>query len=307
MAKPGHYGRGANSAPKAVLPTRPGPSRPGSLLVGSPQRHINLSSQGKLQQLLEQGSVEHLMNGVDVAKALLGKINPVLGSLGTDPELLKLIEAVSTLQAKPLACGPVIGVVGMSGSGKSTLINALLDEENLVPTSSFEACTAVITKFLHNDCDDPDKKYRAEVDFLSTADWKMDLDTLGDDVRVSELNESLSEELLARVHAVYPHVDERSFVDNPEFASELLALPQVREVLGSTVHLSARTAESLSEKLQPYVAATQGSSTMDMKPELWPLVKVVRIFAKAAVLRTGLILVDLVSTPKNSLFSGLSF
>jgi hypothetical protein len=246
------------------------------------------------------------MKGVESAKALLGKINPVLGSLGTDPELLKLIEAVTVLEAKPLACGPVIGVVGMSGSGKSTLINALLGEENLVPTSSFEACTAVITKFLHNDCDDSDKKYRAEIDFLSKPDWKMDLDTFGGDIRVSELNETPSDELLARVQAVYPHINESSFVGHPELSSELLALPHVREVLGSTVHLSARTAKSLSEKLQPYIAATQGSSPTEMEPELWPLVKVVRIFTKAAVLRTGLILVDLVSTPDSPLLSNPS-
>ena len=40
----------------------------------------------------------------------------------------------------------MIGVVGQTGSGKSALLNAILDEEQLVPSNCMCACTAVVTK-----------------------------------------------------------------------------------------------------------------------------------------------------------------
>ncbi|KAK2738178.1 hypothetical protein FQN57_007153 [Myotisia sp. PD_48] len=49
----------------------------------------------------------------------------------------------------------MIGVVGSTGAGKSSVINAIMEEECLVPTSSMKACTAAITEISY--ADGPDK------------------------------------------------------------------------------------------------------------------------------------------------------
>ncbi|KAL1961295.1 hypothetical protein VTO42DRAFT_23 [Malbranchea cinnamomea] len=102
----------------------------------------------------------------------------------------------------------IIGVLGSTGAGKSSLINALLDEERLVPTSSMRACTSVITEISYNH--DDDYHYKAEVEFLSKDEWENEFRLLYDDT-VDE--ESLSNEdehgttpdpiAFAKIEAVY--------------------------------------------------------------------------------------------------------
>lgn len=69
----------------------------------------------------------------------------------------------------------VIGVVGTTGAGKSSLINALLDEEHIVPTSSMKACTAVVTEITYNQ---QASKYRAEIEFIDHESWRNELTLL---------------------------------------------------------------------------------------------------------------------------------
>lgn len=40
---------------------------------------------------------------------------------------------------------------------------------------SMRACTAVVTEISWNSSDDPNKKYRAEIEFIKESDWKKDL------------------------------------------------------------------------------------------------------------------------------------
>ena len=69
----------------------------------------------------------------------------------------------------------VIGVVGNTGAGKSSVINAMLDEERLVPTNCMRACTAVVTELSYNHGQKP---YRAEIEFITAQDWRKELETL---------------------------------------------------------------------------------------------------------------------------------
>lgn len=106
-----------------------------------------------------------------------------------------LIMFAETLQAQVVDTPTIIGVVGNTGAGKSSIINiinAMLDEERLVPTnwyvscsveelkclqiSSMRACTAVVTEMSWNSIDDPNKKYRAEIEFIQESDWEKDLE-----------------------------------------------------------------------------------------------------------------------------------
>lgn len=59
-----------------------------------------------------------------------------------------------------------IGVFGETGAGKSSLINAIIDEENLLPSSDecTSACTSVIIKVEAS----VDDKYQALIEFLKT-------------------------------------------------------------------------------------------------------------------------------------------
>ena len=76
----------------------------------------------------------------------------------------------------------VIGVVGNTGAGKSSVINAMLDEERLVPTNCMRACTAVVTELSYNKSNDPLAKYRAEIEFIQPADWEKELRTSLSDI-----------------------------------------------------------------------------------------------------------------------------
>jgi predicted GTPase len=69
----------------------------------------------------------------------------------------------------------VVGVVGNTEAGKSSVINAMLDEERLVPTNCMRACTAVVTEISWNKSTDPYSKYRAEIEFITKADWEKEL------------------------------------------------------------------------------------------------------------------------------------
>lgn len=58
------------------------------------------------------------------------------------------------------------------------------------------ACTAVVTEMSWNSSDDPNKKYRAEIEFIREVDWEKDLklslnDLLNDSGKVNEASLSL--------------------------------------------------------------------------------------------------------------------
>lgn len=57
-----------------------------------------------------------------------------------------------------------IALVGNTGAGKSCLLNALLDEEAMLPTSAMRACTAVVVEISRAA---EGSLYEAEVEFLS--------------------------------------------------------------------------------------------------------------------------------------------
>lgn len=69
----------------------------------------------------------------------------------------------------------VIGVVGATGAGKSSVINAMLDEERLLPTNCMRACTAVVTEISYNI---KNELYRAEIEFISQDEWRKELAVL---------------------------------------------------------------------------------------------------------------------------------
>ena len=101
-------------------------------------------------------------------------------------------------------------MVGYTGAGKSSVINAMLDEERLVPTNCMRACTAVVTEISYNFLDD--QPYRAQIEFIDASDWERELKVMFQDLL--DANGNVSRECsnedteagiaYAKIKAVYP-------------------------------------------------------------------------------------------------------
>ncbi|KAK0668719.1 nuclear GTPase SLIP-GC [Cercophora samala] len=257
------------------------------------------AAQGYLKRLINESAPERLEAGVavgvkqlEILKAPLLEVLPV----GTTqaPQWIKSIEELERL-AKPTRT--IVGVVGNTGAGKSSVISAVLDEERLLPTNCMRACTASPTEISYNYSDDPLELYRAEVDFITADDWLRDLRALFSDLldgngevsRESSNQDSDAGIAYAKIKAVYPQKTKESMaLSSPE---DMVKEPAIARVLGTTKKLRATTSAALYRLLQEYVDSREKNS--EKKIEYWPLIKVVRIYTKAAALSTGACLVDL--------------
>lgn len=197
----------------------------------------------------------------------------------------------------------VIGVVGNTGAGKSSVINAMLDEERLVPTNCMRACTAVVTEISFNHEEEP---YRAHVEFVSQAEWEKELRIIFEDLldgngQVSR--ECANEDTDAgiawqKIKAVYPG---KTKEDIAKSSTETL-LREVSHVLGTTRDVKETDSLRFYKKLQRFVDSQEKATGLKDKEnkrkerkemEFWPLIRVVRIYVKSPALATGAVIVDL--------------
>lgn len=110
-----------------------------------PTSFMNLT---QLQELILGKSPSKLEGGIQTGFRILSNIKKVFALAKTVPEITKWVKSCDKLQAQAAPQPSVVGVVGSTGAGKSSVINAILDEECLVPTNCMRACTAVITEIL---------------------------------------------------------------------------------------------------------------------------------------------------------------
>ena len=202
----------------------------------------------------------------------------------------------------------VVGVVGATGAGKSSVINAMLDEERLVPTNCMRACTAVVTEISYNQ--DKDSPYYAEIEFIKAADWEKEVGVLFQDLLNSggevakECNNEDSEAGIAyaKLKAVYPKLTKE---DLAHTSVEHLMAHENIVCLGSLQIIRSQDSLAFYKKLQAYVDSKEKTSQekaskektgKDKQPqqmEFWPLIRVVRLYVKAPALSTGAVIVDL--------------
>lgn len=187
---------------------------------------------------------------------------------------------------------------GLSGAGKSSVINALLGEENVVPTSCMRACTSVPTELAWNKYDDPARAYRAAIEFVDEADFRKELELLLEEMRAdpSSVKAGADTEAavtFAKVCALYPTLTKDVLAKVS--VDQLLSAPHVKFHLGRVTYIKSSTPKMFYRSLQRYVDTKEkDTDTRAENPlEWWPLIKCVKIYLRAEALSTGAILVDL--------------
>ncbi|KAK1633473.1 hypothetical protein BDP81DRAFT_463227 [Colletotrichum phormii] len=188
----------------------------------------------------------------------------------------------------------VIGVLGNTGDGKSSTINALLDEENLLPTNCMRGCTAVATEVSYNHDEDQENPYRAEIEFISQDEWSREVNILLMDLHVEDAAEkddldpeSDAAKAQSKIEAVYPSMTPQDLASST--SAQLATHQNVSGFLGTTMTLKCNNAQEMREQLEPYVDSKDKD---DDTAAYWPLVKVVRLFTKARVLVNGVTIPD---------------
>lgn len=170
---------------------------------------------GYIRDLITQQNVDVLETTVAQSMKMLDKLKKSFAQfVDASPDASAWIESIEKLKKQSERSRVVVGVVGNTGAGKSSVINAMLDEERLVPTNCMRACTAVVTELSWNVSDDPGCKYRAEIEFIERADWESELGNLlseflsenGNLVREASDQSSEAGVAWAKFHSVYPNI-----------------------------------------------------------------------------------------------------
>lgn len=267
----------------------------------------NMRKLASLQQLKSETSLLRLEAALEAGNNLLREIKSAFADATSVVEVAKWVKQADDLQAQSRKQRTVVGVVGSTGAGKSSMINAVLDEENLVPTNGMRACTATITEIQHNETEDEQAAYRAEIHFIHANDWIGELQALREDLKAPGNDivgaEQLGSEPRAavaydKIRSVYPQLSKED-ITKLEFSPEALAQQApVKDVLGTVKVITAPTRSAFTDLLREYIDSkdrVRGQKNNSDRMEYWPLVKVVRVFVRSRILEPGLVLVDLVS------------
>ncbi|XP_076739286.1 nuclear GTPase SLIP-GC-like isoform X1 [Maylandia zebra] len=195
-----------------------------------------------------------------------------------------------------------IGVFGETGAGKSSLINAIIDEENLLPSSDecTSACTSVIIKVEAS----VDDKYQALIEFLKTEEWNDELwyllqsagdknnEETADDDDDDDDDDDSNDYIENKLSALY---GEEWKKNSSKDLTEKKCFSDIHELLKSgTKTFTCKTAMDLSGKLTPYTMNSPlPSQSKKGKRYYWPIVKCVTVKVPNKDLLQHVTLVDL--------------
>lgn len=259
----------------------------------------------QLQELVLGESPSKLEGGIQTGFRILSSVKKAFALAKTVPEVAEWVKSCDKLQAQASPQPSIVGVVGSTGAGKSSVINAVLNEECLVPTNCMRACTAVITEISYNESEREDQKYCAEIHFISKNDWIKELRVMltditdGQDVLGTEHANSESDTAVAyhKMRAVYPFLKSEELNKGKFDINELVAHPSVKDLLGTIKQLTSSNSKKFMGLVKQFIDSKEKGGGGENKPdemEYWPLIKVVKVFIRSPILRSGLVLVDLV-------------
>ena len=277
----------------------------------SPTNETNqlLSTRLNVPDLFMGCTPEQLEKGVEKGVAILDRLKLTLVPKedGEAAGVGQWLQSLENVRKQAVRTRTVIGVVGNTGAGKSSVINALLDEERLLPTNCMRACTAVITEISYNY---DDTAYSAEIEFITAHDWHVELETLFKDLLDGSGNvsrdcaneDSEAGIAYAKIKAVYPKLTKEDISNSS--VQELMAHNNVSRLLGTSRSIQETDPLFFYRKLQSYVDSKEKTTKSEKdksdkekkKPremEFWPLIKVVRLYVRAPALSTGAVIVDL--------------
>lgn len=259
-----------------------------------------------LHTLGKEEDFSKLDEGFQCTIQLLENAEAVVQSLKDLPEVGNWLKDIDRLKQKASPQRVVIGVVGSTGAGKSSVINAVLDEEDLLPTNCMRACTAAIMEVSYNTSDDPNEKYRAEVEFITADEWAKELHILLDDIHNGQATfgpevfgtESEAGIAYHKLRAVYPALKGDDIKKGKFNVDTLVKDDSVKHLFGSVKTVAGPSSNGFVKLLRTFVDSKEkgrGRPKEATSLEFWPLIKVVRVFIRSETLKNGLVLVDLVS------------
>ncbi|CAI5675413.1 unnamed protein product [Oreochromis niloticus] len=169
----------------------------------------------------------------------------------------------------------LVGVFGKTGAGKSSLINAIIEEKNLLPSGTINACTSVMIKL---EAKTHSSKYEAEIEFITKEEWNDELWSfrqLLDNNKNQEKEDDDYHDAVEKLSALYGEDWKKSFenlMENKYFKEIPEFLQSRRKIL---------TCESVNELSAQFVKYTRSDSKQEEGNEgkkwFWPLVKCVTV------------------------------